>query len=273
MSEAEEPVAEINEMPAEELPVDEAEAEAEEDLVEGIAVPEAEALVEDILAEAKEEAPAAAEVEVAAVEETVAEIEQEESEEEFPIDEDEPVAEEVLEVDTAVEEAVAEIEAEKDMVISEAEAIVEEPVAETTPGNGNGNGNGSSHKDALANATVWGEMGNIFFSEAILDGALIAYKKALELDDNYGAVMHNLALLYMQKGEFSEAVKLYEQSIAYLDDNAQRIKIWNNIGNAYRAMRNYQQAEEAYRKADELDTENITLENWTRQELLSTDKV
>ncbi len=168
-------------------------------------------------------------------------------------------------VEEAPEEELAEEAPEEEFVMSEAP-----PVVETAPKNGNGNGNG--HNEVMANATVWGEMGNIFFNADILDGAQIAYKKALELDGNYGAVMHNLALLHMHKGEFSQAVELYQQSIAHLEDDTEQVKTWNNLGNAYRAMRDYAQAEEAYRKADELDTKNITLENWTRHGLLGTQK-
>jgi hypothetical protein len=35
-------------------------------------------------------------------------------------------------------------------------------------------------------------------------------------------------------------------------------------------LKEYDQAEKAYRKADELDTGNITVENWTRYGLLNT---
>ncbi len=259
---AEEPVAEIEEDAKEELAVDEDETKA---IVEELAAE----IEEEVLAEIDKEEEIIPEV---IAEESIEEIE-EKAEEEFAVSETEVIAEEPV-VETEEELTVSEAEDvdEVEALAELEEEITEEPAAATTPANGNGNGNGNGHADALANASVWGEMGNIFFTEDILDGALIAYKKALELDSDYGAVMHNLALLHMQKGNFAEAVKLYEQSISYLDDNATRIKTWNNIGNAYRAMKDYDQAKEAYRKADELDTENITLENWTRQGLLSTEK-
>ncbi len=292
----EEPVAAIEEEAAEELAVNEDEAiateivaeveeellstesetVAEEPIVE-IEEDETKVIVEEFVAEIEEEVLAETDKEEEVIPEVIAEesIEEveEKVEEEFAVNETEVIAKEpVLETKEELPVGEAEDIDEAETLAEPEEEISEDAAVATAPANGNGNGNGNGHTDALANASVWGEMGNIFFTEDILDGALIAYKKALELDSDYGAVMHNLALLHMQKGNFAEAVKLYEQSIAYLDDNATRIKTWNNIGNAYRAMKDYDQAKEAYRKADELDTENITLENWTRQGLLSTEK-
>ncbi len=265
-------VAEVEE----ELLSTESETVAEEPIVE-IEEDETKVIVEEFVAEIEEEVLAETDKEEEVIPEVIAEesIEEveEKVEEEFAVNETEVIAKEpVLETEEELPVGEAEGIDEAETLAEPEEEIAEDAAVATAPTNGNGNGNGNGHTDALANASVWGEMGNIFFTEDILDGALIAYKKALELDSDYGAVMHNLALLHMQKGNFAEAVKLYEQSIVYLDDNATQIKTWNNIGNAYRAMKDYDQAKEAYRKADELDTENITLENWTRQGLLSTEK-
>ncbi|MBT3337961.1 MAG: tetratricopeptide repeat protein [Anaerolineae bacterium] len=171
-----------------------------------------------------------------------------------------------------LEEDEFEDDIEEEVAMSEVTSVLE-AVTEKINNIGNGNGNGNGHNEALQSATVWGEMGNIFFNADILDGALIAYRKALELDQNYGAVLHNLALLHMNKGEFTQAAELYQKSIPCLNDNAEQVASWNNLGNAYRAMKDYAQAEEAYRKADELDTQKITLESWTRNGLLETQKV
>ena len=124
--------------------------------------------------------------------------------------------------------------------------------------------------DVMQNATVWGEMGNVFFSSDVYDGALIAYRKALELDGDYGAVMHNLALLYMNRGEYDQAVDLYQKSIELLHDPSAQATSWNNLGNAYRSLGDYENAGEAYRKADELRSEDQCAQVWKCQELLST---
>ena len=128
-------------------------------------------------------------------------------------------------------------------------------------------------EDAMRNATVWGEMGNLFFSSDVFDGAVIAYKKALELDGEYGTVMHNLALLHVQRGEYEKAVELYKKSLDLLEDDVAKVVSWNNLGNAYRAMHDYESAGEAYRNADEFDVEKTALESWKCQGLLSAKRV
>jgi tetratricopeptide (TPR) repeat protein len=125
----------------------------------------------------------------------------------------------------------------------------------------------------MHNASIWGEMGNVFYSSDAYDGAAIAYHKALEIDGNYGAVMHNLAMLHMQRGEYDQAVELYQKSIDALQDPAAQASSWNNLGHAYRALRDYENAKEAYRKADELDAEHVVPKNWKCNELLSTKPV
>ncbi len=115
--------------------------------------------------------------------------------------------------------------------------------------------------DFMQNATVWGEMGNVFFSSDVYDGALIAYQKALELDENQGVIAHNLALLHMQRGEFEEAIELYQKSIDLLEEPAAKAISWNHLGNAYRALRNYEKASEAYRNADEINADAGILES------------
>lgn len=125
-------------------------------------------------------------------------------------------------------------------------------------------------KDVMQNATVWGEMGNIFFNSDAYDGALIAYEKALELDGDYGAVMHNLALLHMNRGEYERAIEFYQKSIEMLKDASSKAITWNHLGNAYRAIRDYANASEAYRKADEINVETAAFESKKCQDLLST---
>jgi len=137
--------------------------------------------------------------------------------------------------------------------------------------NGNGNGHKSNDKEFdLGTATIWGELGNVFYSAGVFEGAFLAYKKAIELDANFGLAFNNLALLHVRDGEYLQAAELYLKSINMLGDNASKVVSWNNLGNTFRALEEYEQAEQAFRKADELDTEKVTVENWTRYGLLHT---
>ena len=137
--------------------------------------------------------------------------------------------------------------------------------------NGNGNGHKSNDKEInMGTATIWGELGNVFYTAGVFEGAYLAYKKAIELDANFGLAFNNLALLHVRDGEYLKAAELYLKSINMLDDNASKVVSWNNLGNTFRALDEYEQAEQAFRKADELDTEKTTVKNWTRYGLLHT---
>jgi len=136
---------------------------------------------------------------------------------------------------------------------------------------GNGNGHKSNDKEInMGTATIWGELGNVFYTAGVFEGAYLAYKKAIELDANFGLAFNNLALLHVRDGEYLKAAELYLKSINMLGDNASKVVSWNNLGNTFRALEEYEQAEQAYRKADELDTEKTTVKNWTRYGLLHT---
>ncbi|NOZ00234.1 MAG: tetratricopeptide repeat protein [Chloroflexi bacterium] len=140
-------------------------------------------------------------------------------------------------------------------------------------GNGHkskGNGNGNGKDLSMSTAKVWVELGNVFFTEGIFEGALIAYEKAIELDPEFGLALNNLALLHVRNGEYLRAVELYRKSLELLENGTDQAISWNNLGNTYRVLKEYEQAEQAYRKADELDTEKVTVENWTRYGLLKT---
>jgi len=135
---------------------------------------------------------------------------------------------------------------------------------------GNGGGNGNGKEFSLSTAKVWGELGNVFFSADIFEGALFAYEKAFELDSKFGLALNNLALLHVRNGEYLQAVELCRKGIDLLEDSASLAISWNNLGNTYRALKEYDQAEQAYRIADELDSGNLAVENWTRHGLLGT---
>ena len=121
----------------------------------------------------------------------------------------------------------------------------------------------------MSTAKVWGELGNVFYSVGIFEGALFAYEKAIKLDSGFGLALNNLALLHVRNGKYHQAIELCLKSIDLLEDDTSQAISWNNLGNIYRMLEEYGQAEQAYRKADELDTGNLAVENWTRYGLLN----
>jgi len=182
---------------------------------------------------------------------------------------DEPVEEKV--------EVVSEISESADEVENPAPVIDENIEPENIPdaeqieiaaikGKGNGNGNGTN------NALVWSELGNVFYNAGAYEEAQMAYKKAIELDAEFGIAFHNLALTHVRKGQYGEAIELYRQSIELLNDEAAKATSWNDLGDVFRVMNEYEQAINAYRMADQLQPDKSALKNLTDNGLLSNSK-
>jgi len=106
------------------------------------------------------------------------------------------------------------------------------------------------------NPTVWNEKGNIHFQNGAYEEAIAAYNKAIELDRSFGWPYSNLALTYLTLGKYAEAILLYQRSTSLLETNMEKAAVWNSLGNIYRHLNDYDNALQAYQKADELDPEN-----------------
>jgi tetratricopeptide (TPR) repeat protein len=91
------------------------------------------------------------------------------------------------------------------------------------------------------------------------DDAMISYSKAIELDRHFAWPYSNLALAYVQKGRFAEAILLYQRGIELFTSDRDKAITWNRLGNVYRRINDYANAIAAYQTADELDPENATL--------------
>jgi len=118
------------------------------------------------------------------------------------------------------------------------------------------------------NANVWNEMGNIYFSSGAYDDAILAYRQAIELDSQFAWAYSNLALTFVQKERFEEAILLYDRSIALFKNAKDKAVTWNRLGNLYRRQQDYDNAILAYQTADELDPDNIALSLRSRFSLL-----
>jgi tetratricopeptide (TPR) repeat protein len=118
------------------------------------------------------------------------------------------------------------------------------------------------------NAHVWNELGNVYFNNGAVDDSIVAYSKAIELDRWFAWPYSNLALAYVQKGRFAEAVLLYQRSIELFNGEKDKAVSWNRLGNVYRRMSDYENAIAAYQRADELDPDNTALSLQSRFSLL-----
>ncbi len=109
------------------------------------------------------------------------------------------------------------------------------------------------------NAHVWNELGNVYFNSGACDDAVAAYGKAIELDRQFAWPYSNLALAYVQKNRFAEAILLYQRSIELFAADKDKAVTWNRLGNVYRRLNDYANAIAAYQTADDLDPDNASV--------------
>lgn len=114
---------------------------------------------------------------------------------------------------------------------------------------------GDAKKAPAAEAVKWAAKGNAAFKQGLVDEAITAYNKAIQLDAGYGVPYSNLALAYSSRGQYAEAVLLYQKSIELLESPRDQALAWNGLGNAYRCTDDYVNAVTAYQRAAELDPE------------------
>jgi tetratricopeptide (TPR) repeat protein len=118
------------------------------------------------------------------------------------------------------------------------------------------------------NAHLWNELGSIYFNTGAYEEAINAFKKAIQLDHTYGWSYNNLAALYSRQGRYKDAIPLYQKGLQYLGEARDKALLWNRLGDTYRRLDEHDQAAAAYRKAMELDPDNVSLLTRARFSLL-----
>jgi len=103
---------------------------------------------------------------------------------------------------------------------------------------------------------VWNKKGNIHFQNGEYEKAINAYNKAIELDRSFGWPYSNLAHTYLAMDKYAEAILLYQKSASLLKKSEEKAAAWNSLGNIYRHLSEYENALQAYQKADEIDPKN-----------------
>ena len=111
----------------------------------------------------------------------------------------------------------------------------------------------------MSDHELWNELGNLYFLSGSYSQAANAYRKAIQLERDYGKPYSNLAMLYAKQSKHEEAIKLYKKSLDLLTDDTESAITWNRLGNVYRQLKRYQEALFAYQCADNLT--EITEEN------------
>ncbi|HEY2982491.1 MAG TPA: tetratricopeptide repeat protein [Anaerolineales bacterium] len=116
---------------------------------------------------------------------------------------------------------------------------------------------------------LWNELGELFFKTGAFTEAIQAFNKAIELEPASGWAYNNLAYVLASRGQYAQAIPLYEKSLELLQDSKDEALVWNRLGNVYRKLNDYDNAMRAYQQAVKLSDDGRTLLNRTRFSLLS----
>ena len=100
------------------------------------------------------------------------------------------------------------------------------------------------------NHEFWNEIGNLYFMCGAYEPAIHAYLRSIKLENTFGRSYSNLAMAYVQTGKYHEAIKLYRRSIELLSNDKEKAITWNRLGILYRQIKEYDNALEAYQRAD-----------------------
>jgi tetratricopeptide (TPR) repeat protein len=119
----------------------------------------------------------------------------------------------------------------------------------------------SESEEAMSELEIWNELGNIYYNTGAYNESIRAYTKAIELDQDCGQSYCNLASIYVNQGRHVEAISLLQRGIELLEEAADKALLWNRLGDVYRKLEKYDNALPAYRKALELDPDNVTFQD------------
>jgi tetratricopeptide (TPR) repeat protein len=114
---------------------------------------------------------------------------------------------------------------------------------------------------AMSELEIWNELGNIYFNTGAYDEAIRTYQKAIELGHGCGQSYSNLASIYVRQGLYADAIPMLKKGIEILDDARSKACLWNQMGEAYRKLKDYDNATASYRKAALLDPENTAFQD------------
>jgi len=124
----------------------------------------------------------------------------------------------------------------------------------------------------MNDALLWNEFGNIYLKMDLYDEAIAVYLKSIELNPDSGWTYSNLGYSYYKKGEYGRAISLYRISIPLLDNLKYMTITWNRLGDAFRALKDVDNAVAAYKKADDLEINPSLSSALANKQRTNTDK-
>ena len=108
----------------------------------------------------------------------------------------------------------------------------------------------------------------MFFKACSHREASDCYRKVVEMEPLNGMAHRNLAMSLTYQSRFAEAIPYYLRSTELLQDDKKKADNWNQLGNVYRRLNDYDKAIAAYRNAVQLNHEQDTLLTRARFSLL-----
>lgn len=108
--------------------------------------------------------------------------------------------------------------------------------------------------DRKEQAEVVKNEGNRLMKEGKFNEALVAYNKAISLDATNAAFYCNRAAAYLRMSDFEKSIADCKMALLY---NPQYSKAYGRMGIAYANLRKFDMSIEAYKKALELEPDNL----------------
>lgn len=122
----------------------------------------------------------------------------------------------------------------------------------------------------MSELELWNELGNIYYRTGAFAEAIRTFQKVIELNPNCDQPYSNLASIYVSQGNYAEAIRMFQKEIELMDEVIKQALLWNQVGDAYRKLKDYENACIAYRKAIELDPQcQVFKENLADVEMAS----
>ncbi len=102
------------------------------------------------------------------------------------------------------------------------------------------------------NHQVWNELGLVFLKVNSFEDAMHSFLKSIDLDRSFGLAYSNLALAYAYQGMYLDAIEACRKSLEVFTEDGDKIPVFDQLANFYRAINDYDNAMQAYQMVDRL---------------------
>jgi len=104
--------------------------------------------------------------------------------------------------------------------------------------------------EGRTNKTIWFHLGNAYYETNDINGAILAFDNAVQLDPTFFKAMVNLALMYDENESWAKAIETFERAAELNPENPD---VWSHMGNTYYAQGMFKDAMSHYRLALSVD--------------------